>query len=193
MSRVSLVLQKQELLWNLYNSVYFKVHHSWLTFWIFGRYSVTGAEDKRSGQNALKSPQRIVELDPRGGSGGLRECGGPDGSNVTNLGSNRGLTREIWTLQVDAFACCAPSRPPASLNDRSPCSGTNAGALPTGTLPFQTVPRRPATVRTMVPRERTTLEKATHRAAPLHTARGVSIVPDGSTTISRIRNTPRPP
>ncbi|KZV32865.1 nicotianamine synthase [Dorcoceras hygrometricum] len=29
---------------------------------------------------------------------------GPDGSNVTNLCSNRGLTRENWSLQVDAPA-----------------------------------------------------------------------------------------
>ncbi|KZV18009.1 premnaspirodiene oxygenase-like [Dorcoceras hygrometricum] len=29
---------------------------------------------------------------------------GPDGSNVTNLGSKRGLTRENWSLQVDAPA-----------------------------------------------------------------------------------------
>ncbi|KZV21932.1 hypothetical protein F511_28709 [Dorcoceras hygrometricum] len=29
---------------------------------------------------------------------------GPDGSNMTNLGSNRGLTMENWSLQVDAPA-----------------------------------------------------------------------------------------
>ncbi|KZV50480.1 mechanosensitive ion channel domain-containing protein-like (ISS) [Dorcoceras hygrometricum] len=29
---------------------------------------------------------------------------GPDGSNVTNLGSNRGLTKDNWSLQVDAPA-----------------------------------------------------------------------------------------
>ncbi|KZV34086.1 hypothetical protein F511_05768 [Dorcoceras hygrometricum] len=60
---------------------------------------------------------------------------GPDGSNVTNLGSNRGLTMENWSLQVDA---------PAMLRRRDhllvfafviPTPATNAGALLTGPPP----------------------------------------------------------
>ncbi|KZV47488.1 U-box domain-containing protein 15 [Dorcoceras hygrometricum] len=60
---------------------------------------------------------------------------GPDGSNMTNLGSNRGLTRENWSLQVDA---------PAMLRRRNhllvfvfflPTPETNAGALLAGPLP----------------------------------------------------------
>ncbi|KZV30253.1 U-box domain-containing protein 15 [Dorcoceras hygrometricum] len=62
---------------------------------------------------------------------------GPEGSNVTNLGSNRGLTRENWLLQVDA---------PAMLRHRDhllvfafvlPTPDTNARALPTGPAPDQ--------------------------------------------------------
>ncbi|KZV37092.1 heat stress transcription factor B-1-like [Dorcoceras hygrometricum] len=62
---------------------------------------------------------------------------GPDGSNVTNLGSNRGLTRENWSLQVDA---------PAMLRRRDHLlvfafvlltPATNAVALPTGPPPDQ--------------------------------------------------------
>ncbi|KZV32662.1 hypothetical protein F511_20467 [Dorcoceras hygrometricum] len=60
---------------------------------------------------------------------------GLDGSNVTNLGSNRGLTRENWSLQVDT---------PAMLRRRDhllvfafvlPTPDTNAGALPAGPPP----------------------------------------------------------
>ncbi|KZV06815.1 hypothetical protein F511_45705 [Dorcoceras hygrometricum] len=59
----------------------------------------------------------------------------PDGSKVTNLGSNRGLTRENWSLQVDA---------PAMLLRRDHLlvfafvlhtPATNAGALPAGLPP----------------------------------------------------------
>ncbi|KZV16441.1 BTB/POZ domain-containing protein [Dorcoceras hygrometricum] len=57
---------------------------------------------------------------------------GPDGSNVTKLGSNRGLTREKWSLQVDT---------PSMLRRRNhllvfafvlPTPATNARALSTG-------------------------------------------------------------
>ncbi|KZV41996.1 hypothetical protein F511_16944 [Dorcoceras hygrometricum] len=57
------------------------------------------------------------------------------GSNVTDLGSNRGLTRENWSLQVDA---------PAMLFRRDhllvfafvlPTPATNSTALPTGPPP----------------------------------------------------------
>ncbi|KZV18745.1 hypothetical protein F511_37547 [Dorcoceras hygrometricum] len=60
---------------------------------------------------------------------------GPDSSNVTNLGSNRGLTSENWSLQLDA---------PAMLLRRDhllvfafvlPTPATNAGSLPTGRPP----------------------------------------------------------
>ncbi|KZV25934.1 hypothetical protein F511_29257 [Dorcoceras hygrometricum] len=59
----------------------------------------------------------------------------PNGSNVTNLGSNRGLTRENWSLQVDA---------PAMLHRREhlmvfafvlPTPATNAGVLSSGPPP----------------------------------------------------------
>ncbi|KZV17889.1 hypothetical protein F511_44047 [Dorcoceras hygrometricum] len=60
---------------------------------------------------------------------------GPDGSNVINLGSNRGPTRDKWSLQVDA---------PAMLRRRDhllvftfvlPTPATNAGSLPAGPPP----------------------------------------------------------
>ncbi|KZV23467.1 hypothetical protein F511_37807 [Dorcoceras hygrometricum] len=60
---------------------------------------------------------------------------GPKGSNVTNLGSNRGLTRENWSLQVDA---------PSMLHHRDhlmvfafvlPTPATNVGDLPDGQPP----------------------------------------------------------
>ncbi|KZV28397.1 hypothetical protein F511_40446 [Dorcoceras hygrometricum] len=60
---------------------------------------------------------------------------GPDGSNVTNLGSNRGPTREKWSLQLDA---------PAMLHRRDhlmvfafvlPTPDTNAAALLAGQPP----------------------------------------------------------
>ncbi|KZV38513.1 hypothetical protein F511_40214 [Dorcoceras hygrometricum] len=40
---------------------------------------------------------------------------GPDGSNVTDLASNRDLTREKWSLQVDAPAILHAARPPAGI------------------------------------------------------------------------------
>ncbi|KZV36848.1 hypothetical protein F511_28999 [Dorcoceras hygrometricum] len=60
---------------------------------------------------------------------------GPDGSNVTKLGSNRGLTRENWSLQVDD---------PSMLHRHDhllvfafvlPTPATNAKALPSGPPP----------------------------------------------------------
>ncbi|KZV37476.1 FHA domain-containing protein-like [Dorcoceras hygrometricum] len=59
----------------------------------------------------------------------------PEGSNVTNLGSNHGLTRENWSLQVDA---------PAMLHHRDhllvfafvlPTPAINARSLPNGPPP----------------------------------------------------------
>ncbi|KZT76632.1 hypothetical protein F511_46344 [Dorcoceras hygrometricum] len=76
----------------------------------------------------------MVLPDPATTAGALL-AGGPDGSNMTNLGSNRGLTREKWSLQVGA---------PAMLRRRNhllvfafvlPTPATNAGALPTGPPP----------------------------------------------------------
>ncbi|KZV38870.1 hypothetical protein F511_06928 [Dorcoceras hygrometricum] len=66
-----------------------------------------------------------------------RPLPGPYGSNVTNLGSKHGLTREKWSLQVDA---------PAMLRRRDhllvfafvlPTPATNARALPDGPPPDQ--------------------------------------------------------
>ncbi|KZV33784.1 hypothetical protein F511_30296 [Dorcoceras hygrometricum] len=59
----------------------------------------------------------------------------PDGPNQTDLGSNRWLTRENWSLQVDA---------PAMLRRRDylmvlafvlPAPATTVGALPAGSPP----------------------------------------------------------
>ncbi|KZV20878.1 hypothetical protein F511_25968 [Dorcoceras hygrometricum] len=60
---------------------------------------------------------------------------GPDGSNVTNLGSNRGLTRENWSLQVDALAMLRRHDHLLVFAFVLPTPTTNARALPTGPLP----------------------------------------------------------
>ncbi|KZV39889.1 hypothetical protein F511_27322 [Dorcoceras hygrometricum] len=48
---------------------------------------------------------------------------GPDGPNLTDLGSNRYLTKENWPLQVDAPAMLHRYDHLAGLGVRSPCSG----------------------------------------------------------------------
>ncbi|KZV36993.1 hypothetical protein F511_20069 [Dorcoceras hygrometricum] len=77
----------------------------------------------------LHSPATTAGALPAGPSPGL------DGSNVSNLGSNRRLNRENWLLQVDA---------PAMLRRRDhllvfafvlPTPATNAGALSDGPPP----------------------------------------------------------
>ncbi|KZV29044.1 hypothetical protein F511_43670 [Dorcoceras hygrometricum] len=67
---------------------------------------------------------------------------------------------------------------------------TRAGAQPAGPPPGHAGPNQTSLGTTVVARERTIHVKATHRAAPFHTARGVSFVPDGSTTISHLMTTP---
>ncbi|KZV38564.1 BTB/POZ domain-containing protein [Dorcoceras hygrometricum] len=85
-----------------------------------------------------QQPLRATVLPPPATTAGALRDGpppGPDGSNVTNLGSNHGLTRENWSLQVDA---------PAMLRRRDhllvfafvlPTPATNAGALLAGPPP----------------------------------------------------------
>ncbi|KZT76318.1 hypothetical protein F511_46657 [Dorcoceras hygrometricum] len=60
---------------------------------------------------------------------------GPDGSKVANLGSNRGLTRENWSLQVDAPAMLCRRDHLLVFAFVLPSPATNAGALPTGPPP----------------------------------------------------------
>ncbi|KZV37020.1 hypothetical protein F511_13751 [Dorcoceras hygrometricum] len=80
-----------------------------------------------------QKPLRATVIHDPDTTTGALQAGPPpglDGSNGTNLGSNRGLTRENWSLQVDA---------PAMLRRRDhllvfafvlPNSATNSGALP---------------------------------------------------------------
>ncbi|KZV21977.1 hypothetical protein F511_17607 [Dorcoceras hygrometricum] len=60
---------------------------------------------------------------------------GPGGSNVTNLASNRGLTRDKQSLQVDAPAmlCRRDHLMVSAIVISTPA--TNAGALPSGPPP----------------------------------------------------------
>ncbi|KZV18404.1 FHA domain-containing protein-like [Dorcoceras hygrometricum] len=60
---------------------------------------------------------------------------GPDGSNVTNLGSNRGLTRENWSLQVDAPAMLRHHDHLLVFTFILPTPDTNGRALPSGLPP----------------------------------------------------------
>ncbi|KZV35764.1 protein HOTHEAD-like, partial [Dorcoceras hygrometricum] len=87
---------------------------------------------------------------------------GPGGSNVTDLASNRDLTREIWPLQVDA---------PAILRRRDhllvfafvlPAPATTDGALLAGHPQVQEVLTRPTTAPTELARRRTNAGKETH-------------------------------
>ncbi|KZV21851.1 hypothetical protein F511_06561 [Dorcoceras hygrometricum] len=60
---------------------------------------------------------------------------GPDGSNTTNLGSNRGLTREKWLLKVDAPAMLHRHDHLMVFTFVLPTPDTNARALLSGPPP----------------------------------------------------------
>ncbi|KZV17897.1 hypothetical protein F511_06824 [Dorcoceras hygrometricum] len=60
---------------------------------------------------------------------------GRGGSNVTDLASNRDLTREIWSLQVDAPAILCRRDHLLVFAFVLPDTATNAGALPAGSPP----------------------------------------------------------
>ncbi|KZV42463.1 hypothetical protein F511_32560 [Dorcoceras hygrometricum] len=60
---------------------------------------------------------------------------GTDGSNVTNLGANRGLTRENWSLQVDAPAMLRRHDHLLVFAFVLHTPDTNAGDLPAGPPP----------------------------------------------------------
>ncbi|KZV53920.1 delta tubulin [Dorcoceras hygrometricum] len=60
---------------------------------------------------------------------------GLEGSNMTNLGSNCGLTREKWSLQVDAPVMLCRRDHLLVFAFVLPTPATNAGALPTGPPP----------------------------------------------------------
>ncbi|KZV21339.1 hypothetical protein F511_13112 [Dorcoceras hygrometricum] len=82
-----------------------------------------------------QQPLRVMVIPAPNTTAGALPYGplpGPDGSKMANLGSNRGLTRDNWSLQVDA---------PAMLRRRNhllvfmfflPTPDTNAEALPDG-------------------------------------------------------------
>ncbi|KZV55012.1 ATP-dependent zinc metalloprotease FTSH, chloroplastic [Dorcoceras hygrometricum] len=87
---------------------------------------------------------------------------GPGGSNVTNLASKSGLTREKQSLQVDAPAmlCRHDHLMVSAIVLSTPA--TNAGALPAGPPQVQAVPTRPTTAPTKLARRRTNAGKETH-------------------------------
>ncbi|KZV23733.1 golgin-84 [Dorcoceras hygrometricum] len=60
---------------------------------------------------------------------------GPDRSNLTNLGSNRGLTRDNWSLQVDALAMLRRRDHLLVFAFVPLTPATNAGALKAGPPP----------------------------------------------------------
>ncbi|KZV55652.1 hypothetical protein F511_26873 [Dorcoceras hygrometricum] len=60
---------------------------------------------------------------------------GPDGSNLINIGSNRGLTRENWSLQVDTPVMLRRHDHLKVFTFVLPTPDTNAGALPSGPPP----------------------------------------------------------
>ncbi|KZT75280.1 hypothetical protein F511_47695 [Dorcoceras hygrometricum] len=64
---------------------------------------------------------------------------GPEGFNVTNLGSNRGLTRENWSLQVDAPSMLLRRNHLLVFAFVLPTPATNAEALLSGPPQIQTV------------------------------------------------------
>ncbi|KZV50429.1 protein S-acyltransferase 11-like [Dorcoceras hygrometricum] len=113
----------------------------------------------------------------------------PGGSNVTDLASNRDLTREIWSLQVDA---------PAILRRRDhllvfvfvlPSPATTDGALPDGSIPGPSrsneTNHSPNRAR-MKENERWEGDaRDTHK----HTLHGVRHQAIGSTTIPPLRTT----
>ncbi|KZV49941.1 hypothetical protein F511_40054 [Dorcoceras hygrometricum] len=124
-----------------------------------------------------------------GGSNKTNQSPNSGGSNVTDLASNRDLTRDIWSLQVDA---------PAILHRRDhlmvftfvlPTPATNAGALPAGPPPYpggsNKTNQSPNRART---KENERLEgdaRDTHK----HTLHGVRHQAIGSTTIPPLRTT----
>ncbi|KZV35908.1 hypothetical protein F511_36318 [Dorcoceras hygrometricum] len=114
---------------------------------------------------------------------------GPGGSNVTNLASNRGLTREKQSLQVDAPAMlCCRDHLMVSANVLS-TPATTAGALLAGPPPgpggSKETNHGPNRARTKENERWEGDARDTHK----HTLRGLRHQAIGSTTIPPIRTT----
>ncbi|KZV49706.1 hypothetical protein F511_30038 [Dorcoceras hygrometricum] len=136
----------------------------------------------------LPAPATMARALPTGPPSGL------GGSNVTNLASNRGLTKEKQSLQVDA---------PAMLRTvTTTCWYQGSFSLLRPPLPepfrmdhpqVQKFPTRPTLAPNEHARRRTTHTKWAHGAALEHAARGVPLLANGSSDFSHIWATPSLP